>query len=212
VSWHPFGRPVVPGVDDRGDVSAADLGTPGLHSLIRDLAPGGPELVEPAGLDLPQMTQVGQIGLCLGQDRGVCWRLQNHGSTPRVLDDPADLKGGRSLIDRDRNRAGRPDGKVRHGPLVAGPAHDRDALPEADSGRHQSFGDRLDVSEELRVRDLDPGTRRRLAEGNGERIVAVVADREIREVAADLSGDEGANRDLLHEGSLDCRLVFARVP
>ena len=92
-----------------------------------------------------------------------------------VDEDVGDLVDGAGLVDGHGDEAGRPAREVEERPLVAGAAHDCDAVAGLEAARDEAGGERVHLVVELARRD---GTPR-------------VAD-------ADLAQDEGAGRAALH--------------
>ena len=93
----------------------------------------------------------------------------------RVDEDVGDLVDGAGLVDGHGHEAGRPAREVEERPLVAGAAHDRDAVAELEAPRDEAGSERVDLVVKLSRRDGAPR----------------VAD-------ADLAQDEGAGRAALH--------------
>ena len=104
-------------------------------------------------------------GHCLGDDE----------VDIRVDEDVGDLVDGAGLVDGHGDQAGRPAREVEERPLVAGAAHDRDAVAGLEAARDEAGGERVDLVVEL-------------ARGDG---APRVAD-------ADLAQDEGAGGAALH--------------
>ena len=93
----------------------------------------------------------------------------------RVDEDVGDLVDGAGLVDGHGHEAGGPAREVEERPLVAGAAHDRDAVAGFEAPRDEAGGERVDLVVELARRDGAPR----------------VAD-------ADLAQDEGAGGAALH--------------
>ena len=93
----------------------------------------------------------------------------------RVDEDVGNLVDGAGLVDGHGDEAGRPAREVEERPLVAGAAHDRDAVAGFEAARDEAGGERVDLVVELARRDGAPG----------------VAD-------ADLAQDEGAGGAALY--------------
>ena len=93
----------------------------------------------------------------------------------RVDEDVGDLVDGAGLVDGYGDEAGRPAREVEERPLVAGAAHDRDAVAGFEAPRDEAGGERVDLVVELARRDGAPR----------------VAD-------ADLAQDEGAGGAALY--------------
>ena len=93
----------------------------------------------------------------------------------RIDEDVGDLVDGAGLVDGHGDEAGRPAREVEERPLVAGAAHNRDAVAGFEAPRDEASGERVHLIVEVARRD---GTPR-------------VAD-------TDLAQDEGAGGTALH--------------
>ena len=69
--------------------------------------------------------------------------------------DPLDLLGGRRVVDRHGDGAGREDPEVDHHPFEPGLAHQRHAVAGTDAGRGEPSRDRSHPADELADRDVD---------------------------------------------------------
>ena len=74
----------------------------------------------------------------------------------RVDEDVGDLVDGAGLVDGHGDEAGRPAREVEERPLVAGAAHDRDAVAGFEAARDEAGGERVDLVVELARRDGAP--------------------------------------------------------
>ena len=120
-----------------------------------------------------------------------------------VGEDPADLLGGGRLVDRDGDRAGGPDREVGQGPLVAGLAHQRDAVPGPDARGDHALGHRADVVVELPGRHLDPAAALLAGERDRRRVGRRVAGGKVGESCPRSWGDEWGCDVFLHGVSFD---------
>ena len=74
----------------------------------------------------------------------------------RVDEDVGDLVDGAGLVDGHRDKRRRPAREVQERPLVAGAAHDRDAVPGLQAPRDEAGSHRLDLVVELARADRTP--------------------------------------------------------
>ena len=154
-------------VDDRGQRVGPERRAAVGQLLLCDVrAPRG-EVVEIAGLDLPDVPQIGQPVAHGVHELLVLRRLDHDGDRAGVGEDPLGLLRRGGLVDRDPHAAGRPDRVVGEGPLVAGLAEDADAVTGLDAGGDEAPGHPGDLRGELLARDRRPRPARLAAEDHG---------------------------------------------
>ncbi len=201
------------GVDDRGDIRRAQRRAPPLDLGGLHRCAGGHDLVDPAQVDLPQVGQVGQSVADAGDQGGVRGALHHGGHRAGVGQDPGGLLGAGGLVDGHGDRAGRPDGVVDQGPLVAGPAHQRDPVTRPHAGGDQTAGDRHHLVAELPAGHVHPAARR-VPAGELHRVrrgLGVLPDR-VGEVGRIADGDDRWDGELAHLHSLVLTLAGSRPP
>ena len=135
--------------------------------------------------------------------------LDERGARTGVGQDPLHLLGTRRLVDRYDHRADGEQREVGDRPLVAGLAHDRDAVAGLDAGRDQSLGDRGHLVGELARGHVlpvpvDPAAQRDVF----GRVCGVLED-EVRGVGLRQVVDAAGDGQLAHAA---CFLSSARCP
>ena len=144
------------GVDDRGEGVPGDGRAAGRQVGGGHVAAGRGQLLQAAGVDLPDPGEVRQPAADLVEGRLVGRGLEQQGHGARVPEVPLHLLGGGRLVDGDRDGAGGPDRVVAQRPLVPRLAHQPDPVAGADAAGHQTGGQRGHLGRELLRRHRRP--------------------------------------------------------
>ena len=144
-------------VDDGCDVGRRELIGAGSDAVTRDsraLCDEGLDGLGVQGEDV-RVVPVLTFGGC-AHDFGHGHGLGDDQVDVRVDQDVGDLVDGAGFVDGHGDEAGRPAREVEERPLVAGAAHDRDAVAGLQAARDEAGGDRVHLVVEFARRDRAP--------------------------------------------------------
>jgi hypothetical protein len=107
-------------------------------------------------VDLPDVGDVGEVGVDLVEPGEVVRRLENQRHGSGVAQVPLHLRRRGRLVHGHEQRPGEPGREVDEGPFVAGAAHEPDGVAGTDAGGDQALGEGPHPGQEVGCADVRP--------------------------------------------------------